>query len=281
MSIPIFFAIPKTRKGLKITMIIFAVICIGLSVFAFISWSNEKQDIAESGQPDFNTLAQNELTDDMYVTGAIDLAIDYYAEDYETNSSGKRASDDSEALYYLVPVYESSADGTVNIRYFITYKAEPKDFDTMDAILTQTRSNDPMTAMLTLDYAQVDDLPESYQQYLSEYINSKDFYENGSFVDWCVEYNILGTTNRTEIASRIVPYMIRKTAGPDSPLTAGIVLAGLAVVFIIIFLVLHLVKGPIQGVIDEPKPDDFSKLREMETEISAEGTDQNGFDPRF
>jgi len=282
MAIPIFYAIPKTRKGMKITMLICAALLIGFSVISFISWSIQKQEIAESGQPDFNTLAQSELADNMYVTGTIDLAIDYYAEDYATDSSGNRTSDDSEALYCLVPVYESSADGTVNIRYFVTYKAEPKDFDTVEAIIAQTWSDDPMTAMIPLEYAQVYDLPEDYQQYLDEYINRKDFYENGSFTDWCVEYNILGTTNRAQIASKVAPYMIQKVDGPGTALTNALIFLGIALGCVIIFLVLHFVKGPIQGVIDEqPLTEDFSKLRDMEAEMPVEGNDQTGFDPRF
>jgi hypothetical protein len=263
--IPIVYPIPKTRKGLKIMMIIMIAISVGISIFVFISWAAEKKALEVNGQPDFNTLKQGELADGMTVTGTINLAVDWYAEEYETGYFGTRTSDDSEALYYLVPVYQSNADGTVAIQYFVTFKAKPKDFDTMDAVVNQTWSNDPMTALLTLDYADVDDLSGELAQYMNEYVNDKNFYENGSFIDWCVEYNILGTTNRTEIASKLAPYVISRTTGPENTFGIACLFAGIALVCLAIFLVLQLVKRPIKGVIDTtPMYEDFSKVRQMD-----------------
>ena len=192
---------------------------------------------------------------------------------------GIRTSDDSEALYYLVPVYDSNADGTVSIRYFVTYEAKPKDFDTMEAIVTQTWSDVPLTAMLPLEYAEVDALPDELAQYMDEFATDKSFYENGSFIDYCVEFNLLGTTNRAEIASRLVPYVISRATGPENTFIVACIFAGLGVLCLVIFLVLLFVKRPIKGVIEEqPLAEDFSKLREMEAEAPSEGNDQNGFD---
>lgn len=264
MSIPIFFPIPRTRKGIQILMIILAVIFIGISTLTFINWSAEEKALKENGQPDFNTLDQSELKDDMIVTGAVNLAIDWYAEEYETNMC-VRTSDESEVLYYLVPIYDANADGTINIRYFITFKAKPGDFDTMAQACNLMWSDDPISTMLTLENAKVDSLPDEFAQYLNEYVSDKSFYEHGSFIDWCVQYNILGTTERSVIESKISPYMIYRTGGPQSTLTTGIVFAGLAVICLLVYIVLKFRKGPITGVIDPPAKDDFSKVRAMET----------------
>jgi hypothetical protein len=131
----------------------------------------------------------------------------------------------------------------------------------MEAIITQTWSDDPMTAMLTLEYAKVNSLSDELAQYMDEFANDKSFYENGSFIDWCIEYNILGTTNRAEIASRLAPYVIYRTSGPENTFIIACIFAGLAVMCLAIFLVLKLVRRPIKGVVDPAAPDDFSEVR--------------------
>jgi len=275
MVVPVVY--PNTRHGLKILMIILAAVCLAISVFVFLSWYTEKKTLEENGQPDFNTLEQSDLTDGMYVSGNIELAMDCYAEEYDT-TYGIRTSEESDALYYLVPVYDTNSDGTITIRYFVTYEAKPKDFDTMDQTVAQMWSNDPLTAKLTLGLSQVRDMPGDLQQYMDDWINDKAFYQNGSFVDWCIEYNIFGTTNREEIASKVTPYVIYRTSGPENSFIIACIFAGLAVLCFILFLVLKHVKRPIKGVVDTPLTEDFSRVREMDTP-PAEGENHDGFNP--
>ena len=54
MAIPIFFSIPQTRKGIKITMIVLAAAWHrNIPVFMFSSWANQKQELAETPRARF------------------------------------------------------------------------------------------------------------------------------------------------------------------------------------------------------------------------------------
>jgi hypothetical protein len=200
----------------------------------------------------------------MIVTGAVDLAIECYAEEYETGYFKIRTSDKSNALYYLIPVYDTNADGTIRIRYFITYEAKPEDFNTMDSIVAQTWDSSLASTPLEIENAEIADLPDDLVQYLTDWANDPGFYQNGSFIDWCAEYNVLGTTNREEIASRLTPYMIRRTSTAGTDITTAWIFLGFAVLSFGIMLIMIFVKAPIKGVVENPAKEDFSKLRSFE-----------------
>lgn len=95
--IPIVYPIPKTRKGLKIFLIICVAISVIISIFVLINSAAQRNDLESHGKPDFNTLAQSDLTDGMYVSGNIELAMDCYAEEYDT-TYGIRTSEKSESV---------------------------------------------------------------------------------------------------------------------------------------------------------------------------------------
>ena len=213
MYIPIFYVIPKTKKGLIILLAILLAICVGIAIFITVQWATDQRSLRENGQPDFNTLAEDQLESGLFVYGSIDIALDTYAEEYESDF-GRRTSDDSTSLYYLVPIYDT-ADGSM--RYLITYKADPEDYETMDKIIAQSWSNDPLTARLDIENGQIFSLSDDLKGYFSEYAHDPTLYENGSFIDWCKEYDIFGTDDEAAIEAKLVPYMIKKTgmAGTD------------------------------------------------------------------
>lgn len=272
MSIPIFFPIPRTRKGIKILMAVLGTLCLAGALIVFILWSADQKTLRETGQADFNTLAQSELRDGMFVTGSIDIAIDWYAEKYETGYFKERASDNSEALYYLIPIY--NADGFIS--YFITYEAKPMDFEAMEKIVAQTWSDNPLTEKITIENGEIRKLSNELQQYMRERIGDETFYENGSFIDWCAEYNVLGTSDLHEIESRFTPYIICSTPTAGTDITVAWFLLCMGILCFIFMLVMIFFKGPIKGVIDTPPREDFSKVRAMEPQ-SEETENQNGY----
>jgi hypothetical protein len=152
------FSLFKTRKNLILLLSLLTVSFIIITIFSYFSWSADQQTLKEKGQPDFNTLSQSELKDGLIVKGTIDMALDVYAEEYET-TVGIRTSDDSEKLYYLVPVYDEDENGYITFKYLITYEAEPKEFDTMDEIIENTWGDQLGLKTFTVDNARIVGLP--------------------------------------------------------------------------------------------------------------------------
>ncbi len=239
--------IPKTRKGLIILLAVLFVICAGAAVFTYFSWSSDQQALKTSGQPDFNTLSEADLKGGLIVKGTIDIALDAYVEDYET-TVGIRFSDNSEALYYLVPIYDMDKDGYITFKYLITYKAEPKDFDAMNDIATNFWNGGAELKTLTIDNAKIVDLPAENKRLFAEWASTPNYYEGGSFYDWCAETLAFGTDDRAAIESKFVPYMIQKTATAGTDPVVMWILAGAAGLCLIILAVVLIRKKPISGV---------------------------------
>lgn len=253
--------IPRTRKGLIILLSVLFIICAGAAVFTYFSWSADQQALKTGGQPDFNTLSETDLKDGLIVTGKIDMALEAYAEEYDT-TVGIRTSDDSETLYYVVPIYDEAADGSVSINYLITYKADPKDFDTLDAIVDYTWNDVAEPAPLAVENAEISTLPSDIKGYYTEWANDPTFYENGSFIDWCAEMDIFGTSDKAVIESKMVPFMIDRTSTAGTDPTIVWLFTGFSGLCLIILVVLLLRKKPISGIIDNTGDPDIMRPKQ-------------------
>lgn len=227
--------IPKTRKGAINFLTVLLVIFIIAAVVSFVVFLSDQQRLEEKGQPSFNTLPIEELEHKLYVTGTIDLAIDYYAEEYVENY-GVRTSQDSESLYYLIPIYDEDNNGYLTFKYFITFESDPDDFDVMERILEQTWSDVPEMTSLEIENGSITNLPDDLKQYLCEWMDTA-FYEGGTFIDWCAEMNILGTDDRSEIRSKVVPYQINKLKTLGTDISVPIMFLGFAVLMLIVILI--------------------------------------------
>ena len=260
MFIP--FVIPRTRKGLAILFAVFTAIVFAGAIITYFSWAADQKMLRENGQPDFNTLSQEQLKNGLIVQGKIMLSFDTYAEAYETNM-GIRSSDKSTQLYYIIPVYDVSKDNSIDIKYFITFMADPKHFDTMDKIVTQTWSDVSEVSELDLKNAQIRTLPSNVKQYLDNWANANDFYERGSFIDWCAEYGVFGTADKTAIQSRIVPFMMTETAAKGTDLSTVFLLLGIGLLFLAVTLFLIFFKRRIKGLDPPSQHASFEQSREM------------------
>ncbi len=261
MFIPIAFPMPRTRKGYIILTGILAVCLIVLALIALISWAANQRTLTEKGQPSFNTLPMNRLEDGMIVQGSINMAFDVYAENYETNF-GVRTSDDSANLYYVVPIYDIGADGSVKINYFITFEANPKDYEAMEKIIEQTWSEVPAVTELRIENGSIIDLSDQNKQYFEDWSENPNFYEGGSFIDWCAEYNVFGTSDRGIIKSKLAPYMIYETDAVGTSFTLAAVFLAIAAVMLAAHFMLIFYKKPIKGI-DPPVDKGFRQLSEM------------------
>ena len=237
----------------------------GLSHIAYFDWSRTYRIFQEKGRLDFNTLTEDQLKAGMCVQGVIDLALGVYAESYETEL-GIRTSDESSSLYYLIPIFDRAGDG--KIRYLFTFHAEPEDFDTLDKIVAQTWSGEPITTRLTVDDGYIGHLPDTIKRYFLEWAHDDTFYENGSFIDWCKEYNVFGTDDEAAIEARLVPFHIYRNvilSVESGPIYAW-VFGGLSIALIIALVLLIRYKGPIKGFEDTPPKEDFNRVKELSSE---------------
>jgi hypothetical protein len=252
-------ALPKTRKGAKKLMAVITCLCIAVAAIVFVFWSADQRKLEEIGQPSFNTLPMEQLESGLIVQGTIDTAIAAYAEAYDEYLHQKEMRI-STNLYYLIPVFSVNDEGWL-VSYFITFEAAPNDFEIMRSIEAQTWNEVITMTELPIDNAVIYTLHDDYKEYLQEWVDDS-FYEGGSFIDWCVEYNILGTSDPQTIRSRLVPYLIRQTAAAGTNLTVAWVFLGIAGFALIILLLLILRKTPIKGL-DHRHDKQFDQVRDM------------------
>ena len=224
----------KTRKGMIIALTIVTAICTFVAASLLIEWE-EAQKQKELSQLNFNTLRMDQLKDGQAVQGTIDKSFGTYAETYSTSGEAHN----SEELFYILPIYQIDGEQRVDIKYFITFKAVPKDFETMDKIVEQTFTDTPGHTELSIKNGIITPIPEEYKKYLKEWMETPDFYENGSFIDWCIENNIFGTNDRDVIESNVVSFMIYETDAEKSGASLiWIFFAGLAALSLTFLLVL-------------------------------------------
>lgn len=242
------YSLPKTRKGYIILLIALILIFAFFTGLFYFQWIEEQKILTEVGQPDFNSLPINELKADQIVKGDIGLAIDVYSEEYEEGFLGTRASDESDALYYLIPVYTLNEDGYANIQYFMTYKALPEEFDIMDDIVASTWSDNQNMKVLSLDYATISELDEEVWSHLQDMVHDENFYEGGSFIDWCIENNTFDSSNEAFIESKFVPYELSRKNTPTSDLWLMKFFLFLIILQVILLLVFIFYKKEIKGI---------------------------------
>ena len=252
MHIPV--PIPQTRKGVIIVLSIAVVLLAAACVGVLLSHDKSQRMLKEYGQPDYSSLSADQLQDGLIIQGTIDRAIDSYAERYKTEL-GMRASKESETTYYLIPVY--AADGT--LQYFMTYAADPKDFEIMDAVVRQTWSDTAEQTQLTIKNGSIIKLPDDMKRLLEKWITSADFYGGASFLDWCAAQNLFGTGDTAVIRSKIVPFMMYGDKNGGSILSLFWVFLGIGALVLAVLLILIFYKKPIKGF-DTPARDEFRNV---------------------
>lgn len=106
------------RKSRGIALLILGVVLLGTGLMAFISVQSDLKKYETEGTRDFNQLTEAELSSKPYVEGRVEFVFEVFAEEYTTNY-GIRLSDDSDKLYYLIPLV--TEEGYID--YFVTLEA--------------------------------------------------------------------------------------------------------------------------------------------------------------
>lgn len=188
----------KTKRSLTIL----AVICAAFTVFILGNWVIDQINLATNGEPDFTTLSQGEIKNGLFVTGTITEAIGPYAEQYTRDSHGNESDASLNQFYYLVPVYSQNGD---HIAYFVTFEARHHYNDRHDMAAIATSSGSGYHAKpLYLEHARMEIMGNDQKRILEKWATSPDFYEGGSFVDYCAANNMLGTADKEVILAKII-----------------------------------------------------------------------------
>lgn len=227
---------PDTRRAVIITLTIFIAVCIIFAGITVYSWAKGQLQLRKIGQPSFNTLPMEDLKDGLIVTGTIDLTMGNYAWESITSDTDMDTN-----LYYLIPIYDIDGEGYYVFHYFIGYKAATEDVSTMEKISEQTWNETTAPVVLTVENGIIHNLNGDLKQYLAEWVEEPGFYDGGSFIDWCAEYNILGTADREIIQSKIVPYWIEETQTVGTDLLTAWVFLIMAAIFLLSLLTLKLI----------------------------------------
>lgn len=218
-----------------IMLIIFAVVLAAIGLI-FRSDVEVYRDIEANGTPDFNYLTAEEFAELPYVSGNVELVLDYYAEEYET-TNGVRRSDRSDKLYYLVSVSPIDAEGYYDHQYLITLEAAPYHFDVLDTICEETWAEEVPYEYTRFDIgtSKVTKMNSEIAGYLQEFSDEADLPA------WLVAQRFFGDIGEEEAAERILPYVIVIGSEPLNPNVAPVCIA-IAVALLILGIVL-IVKG--------------------------------------
>ncbi|PWM63623.1 MAG: hypothetical protein DBX63_01920 [Clostridia bacterium] len=223
------------RKSRGIALLILGVVLLGIGLMAFIGVQSDLKKYETEGTRDFNQLTEAELSGKPYVEGRVEFVFEVFAEEYTTNY-GIRLSDDSDKLYYLIPLV--TEEGYID--YFVTLEATGRYYDTLNQIYEETwdESLPAVYTELYLEDAKIRSLPSSIEKILYDWCETGEFYQNGSFVDWCVESDFFGTTDSAEIVSHVLPYMIVPDSKPGGSALIGLVMAGIGLALLVVAVVL-------------------------------------------
>lgn len=222
------------RKSGAIALLALSIVLIGFGLMAYIGIQSDLRKYETEGTRDFNLLTEAELAGEPYVEGRVEFVFEVFAEEYTTNY-GIRLSEDSDKLYYLIPLTE---DGYIT--YFVTMEATPRYYDTLNQIYDETW-DDSLAAVYTelyLEDAQIRALPSDIKEILYDWCENGVFYQNGSFVDWCVESDFYGTDDPEEIVSYVLPYMIVPDSKPSDSASIGLIMAGAGLVLLIVAILM-------------------------------------------
>lgn len=263
MFIPV--PMPKTRKGLLKYLKVFTILCITGAIVAFGFWVSDVQKMKKQGELCFNTLPEEDLESGLFVSGTIDTAIDVYAETFETNELGQRISNNSDKMFYVIPIYDNDK---LHCQYFIAFEGQSKQFDDMEKIVHQTWNDVTEWTEIQITNGKTYRLPDEIQQLYVDWAQNPDFYEGGSFIDWCAEMNLFNTDDREDILSKMVPYAIYQTDAVNSNLTGTILCVGLSISFFVLYMIVKKSKRPIKGFQDDMTAvREFRELRGMDDNL--------------
>lgn len=229
---------PKPRKNLTMMIAALFILCTAATVLIFCQWLADRQMLSANGQPDFNTLPAAEYKDGLIVKGNIDIVLGAYAESGRT-SFGVRTSDNNKSVYYVVPVYDEDEYGNITFKYLLTYQVEPNDFDKMEEIYTNTWNYRIGETALSVENAKIHALPNDIRQFFFDWAQTPDeFWNGGTFFDWCAQTKVFGTDDKEAIASKFIPFMMDKVNSADTNLTVVCVSAGISAITLVILIAL-------------------------------------------
>ncbi len=223
----------QIRSG-GIALIVMALVLVVAGGVAFFAAQRDLAQYEAEGARDFNLLSPEELEGKPYVHGYVEAVFEVYAEEY-TTMYGVRSSDKSDKLYYLIPILEDGHDP-----YFLSIEATPDYYSALDSIYDWTWDYETTAECpeLYLEDARIAPLSSDMKDILYDWCVTGEFYENGSFVDWCIEYDFLGTNDVDELLSHVLPYMIVPHQEPGSTAGSMLAVAGAGVILLILGILL-------------------------------------------
>lgn len=196
----------QTAPRFRIFLFIILAICILACSITLINWIVDQINLASNGQPDFNELAQDELKNGLFVTGTVKCAYGPYAID-DLNKYTKEP-DITDDYIYLVPIF--SEDGFVE--YFISYETSidgSEMYDLSSYFAGETDEYKPYY----IEHARMKNMERDLRWIVQSWVQEEVYYEGGSFIDYCIENNMLDTTDNDEILSKFVPFVLMKQHG--------------------------------------------------------------------
>ncbi|MCH5278958.1 MAG: DUF308 domain-containing protein [Christensenellaceae bacterium] len=214
----------RVSKPIAVFVMIIALIVLVCGAASLIKNAKEYKEYNSSEVQNFKMLSDYGISQKPYVEGQISFVIDAYSDDQASNL-GIRLFSGSKVFYWLIPLFDDHG----MIESFITLEAPAKYWDTLAQICQETWSVDAPSKPTTLYItdAKIDDLHPVTRGMLEYWCEQTEFYENGDFIDWCIESDLFGTSERDVILSKLLPYMIVMEAKPSLTGSAIATLVGI------------------------------------------------------
>lgn len=247
MSSGLLNVLPSRRNIVRFLFILLLIMLLSAAAI-IIAWGIQHQTLNEEELADLSTLPQSAIADGLPIRAEIDLALDTFAEEYETTGT-LHASEKTTKLFYIVPVYGVDEDGYLIFNYLLVYQCMPKNINQMDSVLEQTYTDVDDYTSLNLRSGLIRKLPDELIGFFNGWSNNKSYYSNGSFIDWCAESGVFGTSDKDVIKSKILPYMIVDTSGGMD--FVWVLLPASSVIFLVMMLFI-VIKRPIKNLDPDP-----------------------------
>ena len=183
-------------------MVVF--VCAFSTAALFVNWVVDQVNLSANGEPDLNTLTYDELKHGLFVTGTSDVVFGPYAEKYMENEYGERDESYFSDYYYLLPIYAQGGD---TIECFVTFKTDRYSDQKNLMQIVQSCG----TQALIIEHGRMVSLDDEVKEILRSCVKAPGYYEGGSFLNYCIEHNLMGTSDKDEIMSRILTYSIYRT----------------------------------------------------------------------
>lgn len=224
ISMPVFSL--KSKKGIMVLSVIILTASLIVAAVFFVLWCVDQNN--KKTLPDLFKLDGSDFKDGLYVQGMINSALGSFTAE-SAAESGVSTSGDGTSRYYIIPLYEFKS-GLIQTNYFIAFKADPMEFSKMDGIVKQITGDHDNYTELHIAKGRIGLIPDAAKPEYYAWFDSNPFGGYNSVMDWCIDTDAFGTSDKDEIRAHFLPVFIDETGTGLAVFWVCLIVAAVAIV---------------------------------------------------